>query len=185
MSNELLKEQKFSESMLAYCEQYGCKPEETAFQDTECYKNYVSRYDVSGMKVALPEGFDMADKTGMFTKLFFASLSWEYDMRLDEAWKASPVGEPAVEIYLFAETKDGEKSQRSMKTLSPSQIYQFHLIVMNEMVQHSIMLAQDKAVGNMTHPVNKLRQERLQAFEQRKKQLLAEAEWHRKMAAGE
>jgi len=174
-----LRDEKTREDILKYGQHYGSL-EEAALEDTEFYKNYLSQFDLSGIKIMYPEDGFVEYDFDLLALLVIASFSCDYEFQLDEEWKSAPQGEPMVDLVIFVEAEEGS-TQKNLKDLWSYQIHRLFSIYLNEQVRLSSMIAED--MDNDAEDVTTTRQEYLEIFDNRKKQLLDEAEWHRKMAA--
>jgi len=179
---ETLAEEEHRETILNYGKYYGSL-EGVALEDTEFYKNYLSKFDVSGMRIVGPDGSEDDFDYELFTRLVVASLSSEYELRLDDRWKASPKGVPVVDICLFVKAEAGS-TQRLSTALLPYHVYKLHSIYMREQMDLSVMLAEENG-DEGEDSLNEDRLKQLKKYEERKKQLFEEAKWYSLLVSDE
>jgi len=169
---ESMKEEESRKKLLQYSQYYGSL-EGVSLEDTEFYKNYLSKFDVSGIKVVVPERWENMFDYDLLTRLIAASFSSDYELSLDECWKDSCQGVPLVNLSIFV-TSNSRSMQRSLKDLWILQIRNLYTIYLQEQLNISTVLAE----GEQSEIVNERRQRLLKTFEARKNQILEEAKWY-------
>jgi len=175
---ESLKKKKTRASFLKYGKYFGSLVG-TPLEDTNFYKNYLSKFDVSGWRVACPYGLEKDYDYELLIRLIVASFSSDYELHLDERWRASPVGPPLVDICLFARS-EVSSAKKFLQDLSPTQIYTLYDIYLREQIDISSLYAEESARDRREGDAILIeRRMKLKKYEMRKRALLLEAAEYR------
>jgi len=173
---ETLEDEKLNEGLLKYSEYYG-NIQDIPLEETEFYKNYLSRFDTSGIKLRCPDDSENDFDYDLLTRLIVGSFSCDYELSLAEKWKASPEGDPLVELNIIVKVKSGS-AQESLHELWTFQIIKMFGIYLREQIDVSNIIAEevgDDVDEDDLDPMNEGRLVSLRKFELRKNQILEEA----------
>jgi len=165
---ETMQHDSECEQFLQYNEHYGSL-EDTALEDTEFYKNYLSRFDLTGIKVIGPKRNMLKFDPELLTRFILGSYACDYHLELDEDWMKNPKGTPLFNLVLNV---GGEDSLGCLKDLWSYQALGIFSACIDEQVAASIKLAEG---GEDAERVTEKREKYIDLFEKRKKMLLAKA----------
>jgi len=169
---ESLTRKKSRDTFLEYGKYYGSL-EGTALEDTYFYKEYLSKFDVSGFRVACPQGAARDFDYALLAQLIAASFCSDYELHLDEQWKASPTEMPLVDIRLLV-SYDTQDIDVFVHKLSSQQIYTLFDIYLCEYIGNSVIQAQHNGEGR--EAIELEWQMKLRKYKKHLRALLREAE---------
>jgi len=178
---EALESEKYHDSIVNYGKAYESL-EDTALEDTTFYKDYLSKFDISGFEIKPPENLEDEFDYELLVRLIVSSFSSDYVLSLDEAWKDDPnvCAEPLTNVSVFVKTDFGNQN-KELQELWSFQILRLFEIYLNEQIELATLYAEDKEDEDeeIANGVPEARHLRLRKYEARKKQLLKDAGWIR------
>lgn len=178
---EALESEKYHDSIVNYGKAYESL-EDTALEDTTFYKDYLSKFDISGFEIKPPENLEDEFDYELLVRLIVSSFSSDYVLSLDEAWKDDPniSADPITNVSVFVKTDSGNHYKELQKLWS-FQILRLFEIYLNEQIELATLYAEEKEDEDeeIANGVPEARHLRLKKYEARKKQLLKDAGWIR------
>ena len=181
---EALESEKYHDSIVNYGKAYESL-EDTALEDTTFYKDYLSKFDISGFEIKSPEDLEDDFDYELLVRLIVSSFSSDYVLSLDETWKDNPdvSTEPLTNVSVFVKTDSGNQN-KDLQELWSFQVLRLFEIYLIEQIDLAILYAEEKEdeedeEDETANGVAEARQLRLRKYEARKKQLLKGAGWIR------
>lgn len=178
---EALESEKYHDSIVNYGKAYESL-ENTALEDTTFYKDYLSKFDISGLEIKPPEDLEDEFDYELLVRLIVASFSSNYVLSLDETWKDNPnvSAEPLTNVSVFVKTDSGSQ-KRDLQELWSFQVLRLFEIYLIEQIDLAVLYAEEMEdeEDETANSVSEERQLRLRRYEGRKKQLLKDAGWIR------
>ena len=180
-AKEALESEKYHDSIVNYGKAYESL-EDTALEDTTFYKDYLSKFDISGFEIKPPENLEDEFDYELLVRLIVSSFSSDYVLSLDEAWKDDPniSADPITNVSVFVKTDSGNHN-KELQELWSFQILRLFEIYLNEQIELATLYAEEKEDEDeeIANGVPEARHLRLKKYEARKKQLLKDAGWIR------
>lgn len=178
---EALESEKYHDSIVNYGKAYESL-EDTALEDTTFYKDYLSKFDISGFEIKPPEDLEDDFDYELLFRLIVASFSSDYVLSLDETWKDNPnvSADPITNVSVFVKTDSGNQN-KELQELWSFQILRLFEIYLNEQIELATLYAEEKEDEDeeIANGVPEARHLRLRKYDARKKQLLKDAGWIR------
>ena len=178
---EALESEKYHDSIVKYGKAYESL-EDTKLEDTTFYKDYLSKFDISGFEIKPPEDLEDDFDYELLVRLIVASFSSDYVLSLDETWKDNPnvCAEPLMNVSVFVKTDSGNQNKQ-VQELWSFQVLRLFEIYLIEQIDLATVYAEEKEDEDeeIANGVPEARQLRLRKYEIRKKQLLNDAGWIR------
>jgi len=173
---ESLESEKSREEFLKYSKNFG-DMKGMPLEETDFYKNYLSKFDISGINVVCPDDCEKDFDYDLLTRLIIGSFSSDYELRLDDRWKESPHGDPLVSICIYVKTTEGNR-QKLLHNLWTFQVFRLFEIYLKEQVEIGNLMVEEKGDEEDLNLIGEERLIQLKKFETRKNQILEEAKWH-------
>ena len=178
---EALESEKYHDSIVNYGKAYESL-EDKALEDTTFYKDYLSKFDISGFKIKPPGDLEDDFDYELLTRLIISSFSSNYVLSLDETWKDNPnvSAEPLTNVSVFVKTDSGSQN-KDLQELWSFQVLRLFEIYLIEQIDLAVLYAEEleDEDDETTNSVYEERQLRLRRYEAQKKQLLKDAGWIR------
>ena len=178
---EALESEKYHDSIVNYGKAYESL-EKTALEDTTFYKDYLSKFDISGFEIKPPEDLEDEFDYELLVRLIVSSFSSNYVLSLDETWKDDPTvsAEPLTNVSVFVKTDSGSQN-KDLQELWSFQVLRLFEIYLIEQIDLAVLYAEEMEGEDeeTANSVSEERQLRLRRYEGRKKQLLKDAGWIR------
>ena len=177
---EALESEKYHDSIVNYGKAYESL-EDIVLEDTTLYKDYLSKFDISGFEIKPPEGLEDEFDYELLVRLIVSSLSSDYVLSLDDTWKDNPnvSAEPLTNVSVFVKTESGN-IKKDLQELWSFQVLRLFEIYLREQIDLAILFAELKEdEKGLTTDVQEERLLRHKRYEERKTQLLRDAEWIR------
>ena len=141
------------------------------------YKDYLSRFEID-WDVVPPEGIDISPhECSLLVRLVLGSFSSHYMLSLDEAWKKNPIGKVRANLGIMVTNEDNSVT-RTLDELWSFQVKRLFEIYVNEQI-HLVDLqneSDDDEEIDERSVIEKEKEMRIELYNKKKKDLLAEAE---------
>lgn len=178
---EALKNEKYHESIVNYFKNYESL-ENITLEDTTFFKDYLSKFDISGFDIRSPEGLEDDFDYELLVRLIVSSLSMDYVICLDEKWKENPnlSTQPLTNISFFVKTESGRKELKLHELWSLQVVILFETFI-TEQIDLATLYAEEKVDEDeeIENSVSEVRQLNIRKYEEQKKQLMKDAAWIR------
>lgn len=176
---ESLESEKHHDSIVKYGKAFE-NLQDMALEDTTFYKDYLSKFDVSGFEIKAPEELKDDFDFELLTRLIAASFSSDYVLSLDDTWKDNPDAsdEPLANVTIFVETNN-KSQKKTLQELWSFQVLRLFEIYLIEQIDLAVVYAEGGKDEDGVNGVTMERLKRLKKFEEQKQLLLKSAEWFR------
>ena len=178
---EALESKKHHDSIVNYGKTFESL-ENTTLEDTTFYKDYLSKFDISGFEIKPPENLEDEFDYELLVRLIVSSFSSDYVLSLDETWKDNPnvCAEPLTNVSVFVKTDSGSQN-KDLQELWSFQVLRLFEVYLIEQIDLAVLYAEEMEdeEDETVNSVSEERQLRLRRYEARKKQLLKDAGWIR------